>query len=147
MKTFFFFICDKFHGMQNIFSLYFDDMMQEFSWVLTMVTRHAQHCHITVTCPITAAKTIVIACDLPYQIILNKIKKIGIYYINGETTQFAYCVSSRIQFCMPNDLFTDLTVWKPRYELSCLGNFPEPVEFEIVFTEKCLRNHLCTYSW
>ena len=48
-----------------------DHAINEFSWVVTIVTDHVKHCHLAVTCPVTVAtvKTIAIAGYLPYQII------------------------------------------------------------------------------
>ena len=48
---------------ENRIPTHIHNMIAEFSWVITMVTGNAQHCHRTVTFPDTLAtvKTIVIA--------------------------------------------------------------------------------------
>ena len=70
-----FFISNAFHRTQNNFSPLNDHKIKEFSWAVTMVTCHAQHCHLAVTCPVTVVtvKTIEIAGYLPYQITQNQL--------------------------------------------------------------------------
>ena len=98
-----FFILNKFPVSQNNFGSLNDQMVEEFSLVVLMVTGHAQHCHFEVTWPATVAtiKTIVIACYLPYQMILNQFQSFVMYA--------AYCGSFQMQFCVSHALSTDLT--------------------------------------
>ena len=49
-------------------------------------------------------------------------------------TQIAYSGSFWAQFCVSRDLFTDLNPLQ--FELSCRGNFQQPIEFKIVRTKK-----------
>ena len=67
------FITNGLYRTQNNFGLLNDHIITEFSWAVTMVTGHAQHCHLAVTCPVTVAnvKVIVIAAYLPYQMTQN----------------------------------------------------------------------------
>ena len=51
-------------------------------------------------------------------------------------TQIAYSGSFWTQFHVSRDLFTDLTQGRPRFEFSYRGNLQQPVEFQIVRTEK-----------
>ena len=83
---------NRFHRTQNNFSSLNDHLIKAFSWVIIMVTTHAQHCHHVVTCPVTVAavKTLVITGCLPYQItqiLFSYYKRVA------KTTQTANCGS------------------------------------------------------
>ena len=122
---------------QNNFSPLNDPMIKEFSWVVTMVPGHVQHCHLAVTCPVTVAtaKTIVIAGHL--HIRLHKIN-FQVFVIKQvmKTTQIGYCGSFRCKFERHETYLPTLPQGWPRYELSYRGNLRKPVEFEIELTEK-----------
>ena len=74
------FISKKFHETQNNVGPLNDHKIKEFSWVVTIVTGHAQHYHLSVTCPATAAttKTIIITDYLPYQMTHNQTRGFAI---------------------------------------------------------------------
>ena len=72
-----FFISNRFHGTKHNFGPLNDHMIKRFSWVVTMVTDHAQHFYLEVTSPVTVATTkriviAVIADYMPYEIPQNQ---------------------------------------------------------------------------
>ena len=70
-----FFTINKFQGTQNNFNPLNNHTIKEISWAVTMVTGHAQHCHIAVTCPIRVAT-------------VNTIAVAGLFAMSGHTNSF-----------------------------------------------------------
>ena len=92
-----FFISNRFHGTQNNFGPLNDHIISEFSQVVIMVTGHAQHCHLAVTCPVTVAtvKTIAIAGYLPSKVTQNHIS--GISNINAWLKRHGAHIMARFE--------------------------------------------------
>ena len=132
-----FFISNWFQGTQNNVGPLNERMTKEFSWVVTMATDHAQHCHLTETCPVTVAtaKTIVIAGYLPHHITQNQFSKlcnINAWWKRHRSQTVARfgCKSA----CRVTYLLT-LPQGRPRYEISNHSNSREPIEYKIVITK------------
>ena len=136
-----FFISGSFYRMQYNFGPLNDHMITEFSWVVTMVTGHAQHCHLLVTCPVTVttANTVVIVCYLTYQITQNWF--LGLCIIDESWKRHNSHTRARFGCnCVCHVIYLPISPQeRPRYELSYRCNLQQPVEFEIVLTEKWLR--------
>ena len=88
-----------------------DHAINEFSWVVTIVTDHAKHCHLAVTCPVKVAtvKTIAIAGYLPHQIIRKQFWWLCDKKRVVKTIHTAYRGSFWMQFCVSRDSLTDIT--------------------------------------